>query len=165
MITYTLVVDDLGDGSKLAGVGAGNEQHNAANLHEPPLACRNVNVAHCFDCRRVWIRRLGQSLDCRRRDDGGTVPGCVGEVSMVVVAVASSSDDFDKSGGHFARTQSKRAGGPGLAARRGRIAGRAVRTLIKSEPPPLLTFFACTTLHHVSDTALGLLQATTHINW
>lgn len=91
MITYTLVVDDLGDGSKLAGVGAGNEQHNAANLHEPPLACRNVNVAHCIDCRRVWIRKLGRSLESRRRNDGGTVPGCVGEVSMDVVAVARFS--------------------------------------------------------------------------
>lgn len=36
--TYTLVVNDLGDGCELAGEGAGNEQHNAADLDEPPGA-------------------------------------------------------------------------------------------------------------------------------
>ena len=46
---YTLVVDDLSDGCELAGVGAGNKQHNAADLHEPPLACRNFNAAHFVD--------------------------------------------------------------------------------------------------------------------
>ena len=59
MSTYTLVVDNLGDGGELAGVRAVDEEHNTADLDEPPLASRNVNVAHCIDCRRVWSRLLG----------------------------------------------------------------------------------------------------------
>jgi len=45
--TYTLVVDDLDDGGKLAGKGAGAEHRNAANLNHTPGARDYRCFTHC----------------------------------------------------------------------------------------------------------------------
>ena len=81
MCTYTLVVDDLSDGCELAGVRTGNKQHNAADLHEPPLACRNFNAAHFVDWSSGLFSQIRRVSRGSRAQTGGTVPGCVGEVS------------------------------------------------------------------------------------
>ena len=45
--TYALVVDDLDDGSNLAGVRTAPDQHNAANLHELPWRLCDIDRGHC----------------------------------------------------------------------------------------------------------------------
>lgn len=59
--TYSLVVDDLDDGSQTAVVGVlAVDQQNTANLNEAPVGSLNQCFAHCdgiyFDVR---VSRLG----------------------------------------------------------------------------------------------------------
>lgn len=58
--TYTLVVDDLDDGSEAAseGVVASND-NNAANLDEAPVGSRDNSVAHCDD---LWQSAVSSCL-------------------------------------------------------------------------------------------------------
>lgn len=44
--TYTLVVDNLNNGSELAGVRTAADQHNAANLNQLPLSNLNIDIGH-----------------------------------------------------------------------------------------------------------------------
>lgn len=45
-VTYTSVVDNLDNGSQLAGVRTAADEHQAANLNEPPRGDLNIDIGH-----------------------------------------------------------------------------------------------------------------------
>lgn len=56
VLTYSLVVDDLDDGSQAAGVGAvALEQDDAANLNEAPVGCNDRGLTHFVGLSRELV--------------------------------------------------------------------------------------------------------------